>query len=197
MELTAPAQRSGCVSFQIADEVAPRMIPMGNRWERAYFRDRWVYVEVGLYYPLLELRESPSVPNPGWGRRELPHGSVLAPAVESICSLGERGLTRPMVAREFLRQRVAPLQSSQPAWPLEGPQTGCGCLLRNSGAPPSRRPRGCCTPRVPPRSCPRIWLHCTTSPKEGRSSRGCSSMKGRRLFPRATWGLARTLFVPC
>ena len=104
LELTVPAQCSGCMSFRIADEVAPWMISMGNRLERVDFRDRWVYVEVGLFYPLLELPESSVVPNPRWGRRVLPQDSVLMPALERIHSLGERGLTGSMVAREFLRQ---------------------------------------------------------------------------------------------
>ena len=70
--------------FWIVDEVAPCMISMGDKLERADFRDRWVYVEVGMFNPLLGAPRCSAVPNPGWERQELLAGSAATPLLERL-----------------------------------------------------------------------------------------------------------------
>ena len=79
---------------------------------------RWVFVDVGVLSPLLSSPSAPAIPNSGWCHQRLtdPH---LVPVWLRLKRLKDRGMTAPMVVKEFVRRRVAPLQRhSRLMWAL-------------------------------------------------------------------------------
>ena len=82
------------------------------------FWTRWVYVDVGVLSPFLLPPSAPAVPSSGWGHEKLA-SPRLAFVWLRLKRLKDLGLTAPMVVKEFLRRRVAPLQRhSQPMWAM-------------------------------------------------------------------------------
>ena len=82
------------------------------------FRTRWVFVDAGVLNPLLQAPVGPAIPNSGWGHLKLT-SPCLAPVWARLRWLKDLGVTVPMVVREFVRRRVAPLQRhSRPMWDL-------------------------------------------------------------------------------
>jgi hypothetical protein len=73
------------------------------------FRKRWVYMDTCEANPLYKVPMAPVVKSSGWGSKRL-SGKGLDPLERRLNSLREGGLTGMMVAKEFIRRRIAPLQ---------------------------------------------------------------------------------------
>ena len=82
------------------------------------FRTRWVFVDVGVLSPLLSSPSAPAIPSSGWCHQRLTD-SRLAPIWLRLKRLKGLDVTAPMVLKEFVRRRIAPLQRhSRPMWAL-------------------------------------------------------------------------------
>ena len=71
LRLADPAQCSACVSFIAASETAASGIDFELPSPSPGFRERWLYVDVGVPSPLLVKPTSPAMPNSGWGQETL------------------------------------------------------------------------------------------------------------------------------
>ena len=69
--LSDPTQCSGCVSFLSAPGAAPSGIDFSLPPPATGFRERWLYVDVGVPSPLLSHPTLLAIPNPGWGHERL------------------------------------------------------------------------------------------------------------------------------
>ena len=97
-----------------------KLIPMTVSRKVEDFRQRWVLVDTCPPEPLYQLPDDVPVKTKEWDREPL-CGPGMEALAERLVFLKERGLTCQMVAKEFLRQRVAPLQfRKQGLWELEG-----------------------------------------------------------------------------
>ena len=77
-----------------------------------------MFVDAGVLNPLLQAPVGPAIPNSGWGHQRFT-SPYLAPVWARLRWLKDLGVTAPMVVREFVRRRVAPLQRhSRPLWAL-------------------------------------------------------------------------------
>lgn len=86
------------------------------------FRERWLYVDIGVPNPLLTHSTLPAIPNPGWDHKELMI-SQLAFTWHRFERLRELGVTTRKVVKEFLRRCIAALQRhSCPIWAYTGRQ---------------------------------------------------------------------------
>ena len=108
LRLSDPTQCSGCVSFLAVPETAASGIDFGLPPPAARFRERWLYVDVGVPSPLLSPPTSPAVPNSGWD-----HEMLTSPRLAFVwCrfkSLRALDVTVPKVVKEFLQRCIAPL----------------------------------------------------------------------------------------
>ena len=68
-----------------------------------------MFVDAGVLSPLLQVPAGPAVPNSGWGHQKLT-SPRLAPVWARLRRLKDRSVTAPMVVKEFVQRRVAPLQ---------------------------------------------------------------------------------------
>ena len=136
--LTDPSQCLGCVSFQAVQETAASGIDFSLPPSASGFRERWLYVDVGVPSVLLALPTLPAIPNPGWDHEELT-SPQLAFTWHRFERLREIGVTAPKVVKEFLQCRIAPLQRhSRPMWTLTGHQD-CMRLQERDLAPETLR----------------------------------------------------------
>ena len=127
---TAKKERTGCVSFRIADGMGDVYIPMAWNGDRPVtavskkvedFRQKWFLIRVPSESSLLEVPEAPPVKNTHWSKRSL-EGQAIADLVGHLRALREHGLTGQLVAAEFVRRRIAPLQAhKKPMWAYTGP----------------------------------------------------------------------------
>ena len=77
-----------------------------------------MFVDAGVLSPLLQVPAGPAISNSGWGHQKLT-SPRLAPVWARLRRLKDRGVTAPMVVKEFVKRRVAPLQRhSCPMWDL-------------------------------------------------------------------------------
>ena len=123
LRLSDPTQCSGCVSFLTAPETAASGIDFSLPPPVTGFRERWLYVDVGVPSPLLSEPSLPAVPNSGWG-----HQMLTSPQLAFVwCRFGNLralGVTAPKVVREFLQSHIAPLQRhSRRMWAFGGAKT--------------------------------------------------------------------------
>jgi hypothetical protein len=126
---TAPTERTGCVSFRIADGMGGTYIPIAWEGEEAVtsvkkrvdeFRMRWFFVKTGQADHFFEIPDAPPQKRNCWSSRTFtgPGEEAVADRLEE---LRKAGLTGQMVALEFIRRRIAPLQAhSQPMWLYAG-----------------------------------------------------------------------------
>ena len=122
---TAAGERLGCVSFRIAPARSEVYIPIAWSGEDAVtkvtkkvdgFRKRWLFVDAKRTNPLLEVPEGPPTKWARWGSAEFA-GSKLDVVYDYIWCIRDAGVTGQMVARDFTRRRIAPLQwHSEPVW---------------------------------------------------------------------------------
>ena len=120
LRITAGNQRSGCVSFRIADGMSEKIINMRVMKKVEGFRSRWIFMDARQFSPLFLLPTAPAVKSSGWEHDEL-RDARLAPLVERMQELRAAKLTGAMVAKEFIRRRIAPLQRrSRPVWRITG-----------------------------------------------------------------------------
>ena len=73
------------------------------------FHKRWLFVDAKRTNPLLEVPEAPPTKWACWGSAEF-SGSKLDAVHVCIQRIREAGVTGQMVARDFTRRRIAPLQ---------------------------------------------------------------------------------------
>ena len=115
---TAPGERSGCVSFRITDGMKGVYIPIARNGEEIVtsvtkkvedFRKRWFLMQFGSQSAFFELPEAPPTKRASWSSKAL-KGASLGPVVRRLKDLREAGLTGQMVAKDFVRRRIAPLQ---------------------------------------------------------------------------------------
>ena len=71
LRLVDPTQCSRCVSFIAAPETMASGIDFSLPPSAPVFRERWLYVDVGVPSPLLSEPKSPAVPNSGWVQETL------------------------------------------------------------------------------------------------------------------------------
>ena len=108
LRLSNSTQCSGCVSFLAVPETAASGINFGLPPPEAKFRERWLYVDVGVPSPLLSHPTLPAVPNSGWG-----HEALVSPRLVFVWrrfeTLRALNVMAPKVVNEFLQCRIAPL----------------------------------------------------------------------------------------
>ena len=81
---------------------------------------RWVFMDASVLISLLLLPRAPAVPSSGWGHAKL-IDRRLAHVWCRLARLKVLGVMAPMVVKEFIRCRIAPLQRhSQPMWTFFG-----------------------------------------------------------------------------
>ena len=114
---TMQNERLGCVSFRIADARSEIYIPIAWCGEDAItkvtkkvekFRERWLFVDTKGTNPLLEVPEVPPRKWARWASADL-DDPELDRVYECIRKLRVGGLTGQMVAKDFMRRRIAPL----------------------------------------------------------------------------------------
>ena len=109
LRLSDPTQCSGCVSFLAALETAASGIDFGLPPSEAKFKERWLYVDVGVPSPLLSHPTAPAVPSSGWA-----HEALVSPRLVFVwrrfAYLRALGVTASKVVKEFLLRLIAPLQ---------------------------------------------------------------------------------------
>ena len=71
LRLSDPTQCSGCVSFFAVPETAASGIDFSLPSPEAKFRERWLYMDVGVPNPLLSHPTSPVVPHASWDHEVL------------------------------------------------------------------------------------------------------------------------------
>ena len=118
LHLIDSRQSSGCVSFHAVAATAGEGIDFELPPSTSKFRTRWVFVDAGVLSPLLQAPLGPAVPNSGWSHQRL-SSPGLAHVWLRLRLLKDRGVTAPMVVKEFVKRWVAPLQRhSRPMWTL-------------------------------------------------------------------------------
>jgi Putative gypsy type transposon len=127
---TAPGERSGCVSFRIADGMGAVYIPMSWDGDKAVtrvtkkvedFRQKWVLVDAKERNAFFDEPEAPPLKNSNWSSEKFQHQKI-AHLVSRMKLVREAGLTGQMVAEDFVRRRIAPLQAhTKPVWMYSGP----------------------------------------------------------------------------
>ena len=126
---TAAGERLGCVSFRIAPARSEVYIPIAWDGDEAItqvtkkvdgFRMRWLFVDAKRTNPLLEVPEGPPTKWARWKSAEF-EGEKLDAVYMCISRIREAGVTGQMVAKDFTRRRIAPLQwHSEPVWRYNG-----------------------------------------------------------------------------
>ena len=127
---TALGERSGCVSFRIADGMGAIYIPMSWDGGKAVtrvtkkvedFRQKWVLVDAKERCAFFDEPEAPPLKNSNWSRKALAGPKIIDLAAR-LKLVREAGLTGQMVAEDFVRRRIAPLQAhTKPVWMYSGP----------------------------------------------------------------------------
>ena len=84
------------------------------------FRKWWVFVDAGVLSPLLFVPMAPAAPSSGWEHARLADPR-LTHVWRRLTRLKDLRVTVPMVVKEFIRRRIAPLQRhSRPMWTFSG-----------------------------------------------------------------------------
>ena len=134
LRFTANKERSGCVSFRIAEGMKGTYIPIARNGENIVtnvtkrvedFRKRWFLMKFGSRSAFFELPEAPPMKWASWSSKAL-KGATLGPVVRRLKDLREAGLTGQMVAKDFVKRRIAPLQRHADAmWLYSNQRTKC------------------------------------------------------------------------
>ncbi|KAK1665011.1 hypothetical protein QYE76_053170 [Lolium multiflorum] len=107
LHLTDPRESSRCLSF--IPVLRRVFVPMSLSQPLTHFRGGWLFVDVRKRSPHFNVPAA--LPAQGCNWESVPFPSARMEALEErISNLEAMGLTGEMVAAEFLRQRVAPLQ---------------------------------------------------------------------------------------
>ena len=106
------------MSFRITDGMGCVYIPIAWAGENVVtsvtkkvedFRKRWFLMQFGSQSAFFELPEAPPTKRTSWSSKGL-KGATLGPVVRRLRDLCEASLTGQMVAKDFVRRRIAPLQ---------------------------------------------------------------------------------------
>jgi len=127
---SAQSERSGCVSFRIADGMGGVYIPMS--WDDGKpvtcvtkkvddFRLRWLVIDAKAQNSFYDVPEAPPQKNSHWKKEGLQSPKIVH-LVARMKLVRDAGLTGQMVAEDFVKRRIAPLQShTKPMWMYSGP----------------------------------------------------------------------------
>uniref|UniRef100_A0A453P9W4 Transposase (putative) gypsy type domain-containing protein n=1 Tax=Aegilops tauschii subsp. strangulata TaxID=200361 RepID=A0A453P9W4_AEGTS len=107
LRFTVQDQRFACVSFV---DVKDENICLKARNKVEGYRQRWVFMEARRVSLLLMTHAALSEQNPRWGHEKLDDPRA-EPILERIAAHGDAKLTGAMIIKEFLGQRIAPLQA--------------------------------------------------------------------------------------
>ena len=109
---------AGCVSFRIADARSKFYIPIAWVGGEAItkitkkvddFCKRWLLVDARVENPLLVMPTAPPKKWARWASQALVNPQLIG-VYKCLQGLREAGVTGQMVARDFTRRRIAPLQ---------------------------------------------------------------------------------------
>ena len=85
------------------------------------FQRRWIYLDARSHHARLELLAGPSEKLDRWSHENLTDPRVAPVLKKMHADMGSEALTGAMIVREFLTQRLAPLEAhSRPMWDLKG-----------------------------------------------------------------------------
>src|SRR5664279_687899 len=102
--------------------MASSIIPMKLDKKVEDYRIRWLYADTRQASPIFDAPDAPAVKRAGWEGTKVDN-PVIAPLVKRMLDLRAAGLTGAMVAKEFTRKRIAPLQAhGDPMWRYAGPR---------------------------------------------------------------------------
>lgn len=104
---TTQDQHSACVSFV---DVKRESICLKARKTVEGYRQRWFFMDASQVSPLLVILAARPEQNPGWGHEKLTNPRA-EPVLERMVVHGVVNLSGTMIAKEFLRQRITPLQA--------------------------------------------------------------------------------------
>src|SRR5664279_2992311 len=120
LRISAGDQCSGCVSFRLHEAMASSIIPMKLDKKVENYRSRWLYVDTRQASPIFKAPDAPAVKRAGWEGTRIDE-EVLVPLTQRMHDLRDAGLTGAMVAKEFTKRRIAPLQAhTNPMWTYSG-----------------------------------------------------------------------------
>src|SRR5664279_3383457 len=92
------------------------------------YRSRWLYVDTRQASPIFKAPDAPAVKRAGWEGTRI-DDQELMPLTQRMQDLRDAGLTGAMVAKEFTKRRIAPLQAhTNPMWTY----SGAGDMMRLS-----------------------------------------------------------------
>src|SRR5664279_2030701 len=116
LRITAGDQCSGCVSFRHHEGTASSIIPIKLDKKVEDYRTRWLFVDTRQASPIFVVPDAPAVKRAGWEGTKVDNPAIK-PLVQRMLDPREAGLTGAMVAKEFTRRRIAPLQAhTEPMW---------------------------------------------------------------------------------
>ena len=120
LRLVDARQCSGCATFEAVAATAGSGIDFELSPAAKGFRKQWLLMDARAFSPLLLTPGAPASPSSGWCHEKL-SDRRLAFVWKRLARLQELEVTAPMVVKEFVKQRIAPLQRhSRPMWDLAG-----------------------------------------------------------------------------
>lgn len=121
MRLIPRNRVSSCVCFRLASKAkAASFISLGLYTHVKEWRRKWVLTDTLRASLLLREPDTQAEKRAGWATHSTKK-AAFAPVLQRIKHLVGLRLTGPMLALNFIRLRLAPLQArQQPAWSYEG-----------------------------------------------------------------------------
>jgi hypothetical protein len=131
LRFSTTKQCAACVSFvDVKKKKKPKIHLKAGKKVETYW-NRWVLMDVKEAIPLLEVPTAPPTQLAGWSSEELTDPRART-VLAWIAAHGRANLSGPMIIRDFLVQRIAPLQErSRPLWEYSGP--GDSMRLQHAG----------------------------------------------------------------
>jgi len=120
LRLVDARQRSGCATFEAVVATAGLGIGFELSPIAKGFQKQWLLMDARAFSPLLTIPGSLALPSSGWYHEKLTDRR-LAFVWKRLVRLQELEVTAPMVVKEFVKQRIAPLQRhSHSMWDFTG-----------------------------------------------------------------------------
>ena len=109
----------GCMTFEAVVATAGSGIDFELSPAAKGFQKLWLLMDARAFSPLLLTPGAPTSPSSGWCHERL-SDRHLAFVWKRLVRLQELEVTAPMVVKEFVKQRIAPLQRhSRTMWDLQ------------------------------------------------------------------------------